>query len=96
MATCSACRGKGKRQVFDILFVRDGQDQERTCPDCEGSGEVFPIEADDTVTFAAAGEFGEVTGTGTVVRVYKNGEAIIEMAGQRYKTRNYELMSKAV
>ena len=48
------------------------------------------------VDFVAEGKYGDVTGTGTVISVQKNGVAVIEMNGERYKTRNYELLRKAV
>lgn len=101
-AKCKACRGEGKRQVFDILFVRDQQSQLRTCPDCDGSGlgpapeDVFEVEIDDTVAFAAESEYGIVQGEGKVVRTFKNGKIVVELGGKKYEATHFELMRKAV
>ena len=57
--------------------------------------ESFTIEEDDVVSFAAESEYGIVQGDGKVLKVFKNGKLVVEMNGQRYETRHFELLRKA-
>lgn len=57
--------------------------------------ESFTIEVDDVVVFAAESDYGLVQGDGKVLQVFKNGKLVVEMNGQRYETRNFELLRKA-
>lgn len=55
----------------------------------------YTPELGDTVTFKAWGEYGEVTGDGEILRIYKNGNIQVEMHGRKYKAGEYELLSRA-
>lgn len=52
-------------------------------------------EVGDTVSFKAQGEFGPVSGEGEVIRLFKNGKAVIEMAGQKYESTDFYLLRRA-
>lgn len=52
-------------------------------------------EVGDTVAFKAQGEFGPVSGEGEVTRLFKNGKAVIEMAGQKYESTDFYLLRRA-
>lgn len=52
-------------------------------------------EIGDTVDFIAADEFGITTGVGIIMRLFKNGKAIIHRDGRPYRTHLYHVLRKA-
>ena len=56
----------------------------------------FTPEIGDTVVFKAQGQYGEVTGDGVITEVFKNGNIKVEMGGLVYRTRTFEILSKAM
>lgn len=58
------------------------------------TSEHFKIEPDDKVEFTAADDYGPITATGTVRKVYKTS-LLVEWQGKTYRTYQYELLSKA-
>lgn len=93
---CVACR---ETKYTDYKMIDLGRCCAPMCSNCQivfirMDDEMEP-ENGDTVEFVAADEFGPTTGTGTIMRLFKNGNAVIHCDGRQHRTHYYTVLSKA-
>lgn len=90
-AICEAC--------FVIDAIDFGYCSEPICEGCLSSymrldDEIIP-EVGDTAEFLSSDEFGLVQTSGVIMKIFKNGNVIIQKDGRPFRTHYYYVLGKA-